>query len=369
MANELSMVPLLAARGQTVLPCAALGYYTEDALRVVGFDYINCIFFLEDGSKRTYGQISFNSFLVRPQGPACRGYSGPPGQYAYCDALGDCRIESATHTSVMVRSLTCSAAMLPSEVHPLPYDGIHLYTGVTVVMPGEKAAYLVKDVHATGGTMGLIDNVLARLAKAGVTVIGHASYEFTGDSIFHVRGEVCYGFGTADGVVHTSAAAAKAHHAAMRYLDEHPWALPVSLPAVLARLGFDQGLADTDLLCEPFHGAGCHLERAGTMPPVTAVPFSVPADVLVHGVRLGHVAPHPDGKYTMTYDSGDVGEVVTPTDLHAVFERLEVIVDYCVVLGEHHVRKMLPECPGVLIAERLGSGYDDNTGIYYSRRK
>jgi len=367
MATSLAMVPLMTARGQTVLPCAALGYYTEEALRVVGFDYVNCVFFLEDGSTRTHGQISFNSFLVPPPYAERSGHVAHVGRYANCDALGDCRVESFTGTGVMVRNLTRSAAMLPSEMRALPDEGVYRFSGVMVTMPGDKA-YLVKHVVTTGGAMGLIDYVMERLQEVGVTVIGDASYyRQCGGSIIHVRGEVCYGTGPgAADVVCTSKESGKAHHAAMRYLNKHPWALPCSLAAVLARLGFDKELADTDLLCEPFHGSGNHLVRAGEMPRVSAVALSVPTEVLVTGVHLGHVTPHTDGKYTMVYDSGDVAEVICPTDLHDVFERLEVLVYNCTVLGQHNVRKMLPECPDVLFVDRLGSGYNVISGIYNS---
>ena len=105
---------------------------------------------------------------------------------------------------------------------------------------------------------------------------------------------------------------------------------------------------------------------AGAMPCVSHGAFSVPADILVMGVRSGQVTPHAGGKYTMRYADGKCGEVICPVDLHEMIERLEETVDLCVVMGEHNVRERLLGCPDELIADRLGSNYDTSTGIYQS---
>ena len=374
MASMLSTVPLMVRGGKTVLPSAALGFRTEQNVGIVGYDYENCVFFMDDGSQQTHGEMTFGGVLSPPAALPVRQGATTHDMYASCDAVGDCRIEAATSDSVFVRSATRSVFMLSSEMRPIQGTGCTCYRGVTLMMPNDTAL-LVKDLKSSGGTMGFIDTVLAILRNTStVHIVGNAAYKNMSTEpsnasycIIKVEGDIRYDKAVHWGPVrYATHQSALAHHAAMMYLDSHPWALPCTLETVLSRLGYDSALANTALVSSAYCMTGTMMDLAEQMPRVSHEAFSVPADMLVMGVRRGQVTAHAGGKYSMEYDGGTRGEVVCPVDLHNVMECLERTVDMCVVMGKHDVRELLPGCPDELIADRLGKNYHTDTGIYHS---
>lgn len=101
MASMLSTVPLMVCGGKTVLPSAALGFRTEQNVGIVGYDYENCVFFMDDGSQQTHGEMTFGGVLSPPAALPVRQGATTHDMYASCDAVGDCRIEAATSDSVL----------------------------------------------------------------------------------------------------------------------------------------------------------------------------------------------------------------------------------------------------------------------------
>ena len=371
-AAELARVPVPVAPSGHVLPCLAVGYMTEDCHVVVGFDIVDCIFLLSDGSTRTHGEISFNSFLVHATVPKP---TIAQGTYARCSAVGDCRVDSCNARGVLVRSATRSVVVLESTLQSLRGTALSCYHGVTLLMPG-GVALVVKNVHTTGGTMACLDHVMHTLRDTNHAVLrGDACFTHgtTGDHtgpvcIVSVDGTVLYGTGRDnDNVVTTTHAAARGHFEVMRYVLQNPWALGVSLPDLLRRLGHDAALQDPRLLCGPYAIVDGVLELTGAVPQLDAETYSVPASVLVKAVRSGEIVARAHGLYTMTNTAGGHTPIVCPVDLKEVTLRLEQLVDSCLVVGNHKVRDILPECPDVLLAERFGKDSDTATGSFASR--
>lgn len=379
--NTLAREPVPVIPHGVVMPCMAMGYYTEDQLEVQGFDISTGEFLLSDHTARAYGKVSFNSFLVPPKTPppppTCKA-----GSYAYCTVLGDCRVTHVFDHAAIVRTATSSAVVLGTTLQALDVTGYNSLDGVMVLVP-DDTAFLVKGVETLGGTMGCLDHVLARLEEKGyVSTTGDVSYwqppqaSSVNDSrlsIVHLTGALACTNAVerpAPDVVCTSHAAAKAHFAVACYLQQNPWALDASLDTVLLRAGHDPALADGRLLCVPYKMSGnvVHLTTPMPLPPALAPDvYSFPASVLVDAVRNGKVQCRCNGKFTMQNTFGTFNEVVCPVDLQNVMHRLDALADQCVVIGDFDVKSVLPECPDVLLQERFGRNFDVRTGIFHSR--
>jgi len=379
-------VALPAASGKMVFPADALGYSTEDGHRVLAWDYENSEFYLDNGSVCTHGEIGFNSFLVPPREP---NKVPPIGRYVTCAMLGDCRVDAVSNTGVLVRSATRSVAVLAETLQTLVGTSA-TEVGMLYMLLPDNSAYVLKGVNVSGGAMGLVDHVMDRLkGMCGVTISGDAlMYERVkpdgvlcalrhvrscNSLVLEVRGEVDSGAEpaaapAAEGIIRTSCTRALTHCMAMDFLDMNPWVLPCTMNDLWHRLGYCTSAAppNSEMVRAPWvvHEHGLVLDSA--MPTCARGTFTVPADVLVQGIRSGRVTARAGGKYTTAYDNGDDGEVICPTDMHELAEDLEELVNMCIVVGPHHVREMLPACPDALFMERLGAAYDAETGIYTS---
>lgn len=361
-----------------VMPPDALGYRTEDDVRILGWNYNTCSFYLANNKTRTHGEITFDSHLLPPLAPV---QMPPLGLYARCALLGDCRIETMGSHGIVVRSATATVAMLPSTLKPLTLHDRVCIGSVTVLVPNQHA-YVFKNVESCGGAMGLVDHLLEKLRKhcsmahtGNIDVYelnqGHVlalSQVSSGSSLMvELRGTMTFGRLTRKApVTATTWKIARANFEAMEYLDANPWALPCTLPTVFSRLDLPVELAAVGLLREPYQCQASVITMKGNDPKLVHEPLSVPGDVLVQGYRSGRVTAHVGGVYTMPYSDGKLGQLVCPVDLRVEMNELEKVRDLCKVLGEHNVREMLPGCPLTLLMERFGSSYNIDTGIYRS---
>ena len=247
-----------------VMPPDALGYRTEDNVRILGWNYDTCAFYLANNLTRTHGEITFDSHLLPPLAPV---QMPPLGLYARCALLGDCRIETMGSHGIVVRSATATVAMLPSTLTPLSLqDRVHIGS-ITVLMPDQRA-FVFEDVQSCGGAMGLVDELLDQLRK-------HCSFAHTGSIsvyelnqghvlalstvssgrslLLEMRGTMTAGkpANTAP-IQETSWEVARANFEAMAYLDANPWALPCTLTTVFDRLDLPTKLATPELLRAPY---------------------------------------------------------------------------------------------------------------------
>jgi len=384
--HDMQAIELLSSDGTTVFPADAMGYRTEDGFLVLGYDYDDATFYLNNGTTRTHGEITFNSFLVPPSKPLPMP---AVGRYVTCAVLGDCRVDQISNAAALVRSATRSAVMLPVALTPLQATCVIDVGTLSVLLP-DNTAYVLKGIKANGGTMGLIDHIVGLLnTRCGVKISNEAKFyeraelgmlcalrhvRSCGRLLLEVRGNISYTSSDhapadADGIIFTTAISAVTHSTAMDFLALNPWMLPCTLDDVFDRLGFCKHGAPPDyaLVRTPYvlNGAG-KLMLVSHMPDCAREPVTVPADMLVHGIRLMRVTARTGGEYSMCYDNGDHCEIVCPTDLHVVYKQLENVAYLCTVIGKHNVREMLPDCPDTLLMERFGSAYDDKTGIYTS---
>ena len=381
--HDMQMNALPSSDGTSVFPADALGYRTEDGLLVLGYDYDDASFYLENGTVRTHGEITFNSFVVPPNKPMAMP---AVGRYITCAVLGDCRVDEISTHGALVRSATRWAAMMPVALTALQAT---CQVGTLSVLLPNNTAYVLKGVKAHGGAMGLIDHIVDLLdTRCGVKISDDAKFFERAElgllcAMRHVRScerlaiEVRGNFSyTADqptalpeGVVLTTAISAVTHSMAMDFIALNPWMLPCTLDDAFDRLGVSKVAAPSDyaLVRTPYvlNGSG-KLMLVSPMPDCAREPITMPADLLVHGVRLMRVTARTGGRYSMYYDNGDHCEIVCPIDLHQICQQLEKVANTCAVVGEHKVREMLPDCPDTLFMERFGSAYDDKTGIYTS---
>ena len=380
-------IPLLLLNGDgttvPVIPPNAIGCYTEDCRRIVGWDFHEQHFFLDDGSTRMHGEINFNSFLKARKEPLQtipdqdlyeKFYNDRATRiYAHCKHLGDCRVENFHEAGTVVRGATSVAIMDPMAIEFRAFPGVVRIATVTLLCSGDDA-FVFHNVTSFGGAMGLVAHLMGRLGHdygmaafyrhADGEVHPLTSVETCRHLVIEVRGDVGSARRCADTkIVHTNWATAEAHHDAMRYLDNHPWAMPCSLETVLYRIGRDPREARMDLVSVPYVADGVDKPLdIQEEPPNCTHSTSMPADVLVDAVRSGKVRAYAGGIYV----ASDAGAVRCPVDLHAAMNQLEQLLDDCWVLGCHPVRLALQGCPEKLIAERFGEGYDKATGRYTS---
>lgn len=367
-------VPLVVGGGgrHVVLPPDAMGYLTEDNVRILGWNYETGSFFLADNTTKTHGEISLCSHLLPPQSEVPMP---PLGTYAHCPLLGDCRIEMVGSRAVRVRSATATAAMLPSTLLPLGAQDVAAVGRITVLIPGDRG-FIFHNVTSSGGAMGLVSKLCDYLrSEFGLQVDGEISvYERRHDHVMPLAGvrshrSMLLEFrGTMSFTKNAPATheVALAHHDAMEYVDAYPWALPCTLATVLTRLDLSPQLAAPHLVGGPYKLKAGLLKLVAAPPKCVHSPLSVPDDVLVQGVRSGNVMAFADGVYAMAYSDGGFGSVVSPSDLAATLDELESTRDLYKVVGEYNLRDRLPFCPVAWLMERFGSTYNVSTGVFTS---
>ena len=375
--------------GDSVYPVDAIGMTIQDGpsaknRTVLAYDYDCAKFVLQDGIEVTHGQATFGPcILTRPSDGTV--YDVPPlGRYATTPIYGDCRVLHLSPRAVQVLTAARVVALLPTMLTTVAHYAPIAIGVVTVALPCGMAV-VIRGVHAIGGAMGLVDTLLELMAGSGIVVTGVPNvYEVTLDNgaltaLRYARScdTLCLEM---TGPIDTARAAAghadvtlstaiqvREHHRVFGLARMSPWVLPCELPQLLERYGVDVQEVPPCLALVPpgFCATGQRIGIARTLPTCSGT-RTVPADVLVSGLRSLGIAPCSDGKYCTWNKDGSMTEVVCPIDLRAVQDELEDAFFLSAVLGDHNVRDAVPLCPETLLIERFGSAYDTRTGIYTS---
>lgn len=350
----------------------AVGYRVCEST-IVGYDFANAVFFLENGARVAAGSVDQ---LQRPA--KCTAPFPALGTFASC-WLGDCRIVSIGARSSVVHT-TCAEYAVATHMLQ-PQRNVETLCGLRVLY-GHGRCMVFPSLTYTGGAVALLDKIVEKMHLAGLethgrlrlleqqTVHGTVAVALRRPSVharmvLQLRGAV-RGSPDPKGAFHDVAAdVALAHTTIEDYLGGNPWALPISHELLCSRLGLS-GALHADLIFGPYLSfEGClHLEapQRTFSHPV----FEVDAASLVQGVRSGRVEPLCDGTYAMAYAQGGFGEVrARGTSLAELMWQLDDLYDACLPLGTHKVD--LPDCPPILLLERFGSdSYDMTAGTVTS---
>lgn len=351
--------------GGNVLPHNAMGYRTPDGHVVVGWDFDDAVFYLDNGETRTHGEITF----ALPLMPSSARPVPPIGRYATSTISGDCRVHQYNAAGATVRSSTRTMAvalrtLITISMHDrVRVDDLH-------VLLDNNTAFVFRDVDTTGGTMGFLDHVMGLLRDLGAHAFGDIKfYERLSHrcmlrplmvrSCRHITIEAR---GTFGGTYDTSMTCVSAvmHSAAVDLMDMNPWMAGWPIQRVWAHLGFRSDRVPVSALIRaPWQLSSGVMQLANVAPHTTSARSFAP-EALIYGVRSGRITACSGGKYTM----GDV-EVTCQADMADLMERL----DHCrgeLLAGDHDMRALVPGCPDALLLEWLGKDYSCATGIYSS---
>jgi hypothetical protein len=385
---DMQHIPVPVRDSDSVYPVDALGMKIQDDTSaknrtVLAYDYACAKFVLEDGVEVTHGKATFGPhMLARPANSTL--YTVPPlGRYATTPIYGDCRVLHLSPRAVQVLTAARVVALLPTMLTTVAHYAPIAIGVVTVALPCGMA-FVIRDVHAIGGAMGLVDTLLELMAGSGIIFTGDPQvYEVTLDNsaltaLRFVRScdTLCLEM---TGLIDTAAAApgpsvtlsttiqVREHHRVFGLARMSPWVLPCALPQLLERYGVDVQEVPPCLALVPpsFCATGQHIDIARTLPTCSGT-TTVPADVLVSGLRSLGIAPCSDGRYCTWNKDSSTTEITCPINLRAVQDELDDAFFLSAVLGDHNVRDAVPLCPETLLIERFGSAYDTQTGIYTS---
>ena len=380
--HDMQNVPVPVCGGDSVYPVDAMGM-TFQARTVLAYDYEGAKFVLEDGIEVTHGQATFGPHvMVRPTNRT--SHAVPPlGCYVTSPLFGDCRVLHLSPHVVQVLTATRVVAILPAMVTTTAHYAPAVIGMVTVVLPCGMA-YVVRDVRAIGGAMGLVDVLLDLMATSGIIFVGDFKvYEATLDTraltalrfvrscdtlCLEMTGQVDTSGAVSGPIAMLSTAVqVREHHRVFRLARMSPWVLPCDLPQLLDRYGVNVRDSPPCLALVPpsFCATGLCIDVAMALPACRIVK-SVPADVLVSGLRGLSITPCAGNKYFAWNTDGSTTEIVCPIDLGAVQGELDNAFFLSAVLGDHNVRDAVPLCPETLLIEMFGSTYDKLTGIYTS---
>ena len=379
-------VPLCTPSGGSVFPADSMGYRTEDMHTVVGWDYQDCVFHLDSGEVRTHGEVGFNSFLVPPK----KNSPVPPiGRYATCAIAGDCRVQMVGSAGAIVQNATRNMAVALQVLTTIPVHDVTRIDSVHLLLPGNHG-FAFSYVEASGGAMGLVDHLMHQMCcEFGASPVGDVQfYERVSSKgtlvaltqarscrhlTIEVHGTINYPLPfnpCSDSIRYTTCISAVMHSATAHMMDMNPWLAGCPIQRAWARLGFPAGsvVPDGALIRAPWQleGPDRRLTLASDVPALARDAVKLTAEVFVHGVRSARLTPRAGGKYTMKYDNGDHGEAICDVDMPDLARRLDELADQCVVIGEHDVRRKLPDCPDIMLLECFGSDYSSKTGMYSS---
>lgn len=348
----------------------SMGYLFQGST-IVAYDYSAGSFFLASG-----GRVEFVTAMEKGFDPP-QSLKAPLfpslGKYATC-WLGDCIITSIDGRRALIRTTCGKYAIAPYLLKAISMTCT--LRGVRLLYGNNRCAFF-PSVSCSGGAVALLEELTQRMTLAGLSFRGDISLmemqspEGPAIALRHITEQKTLLLrlrGTVEGTVapgisnflDQSEESGLAHVIVEDYLRGNPWAMPISLELLCARLGLSIDI-DPTFISGPITSVDDCLfleapQRAFSMPC-----WEINAEQLVLGVRAGRLEPQRDGTFAMPYAHGGWGQVkARGIDMQKLMWKLDDLYDLCLPLGIHRVD--LPGCPDCLLLERFGpQAYDPTT--------
>lgn len=348
----------------------SMGYLFQNSA-IVAFDYGTGAFFLQDGGREDYLTVAQAGLHPRQTN---HSFVFPSlGKYATC-WLGDCIVTNLNGRRAIIRTTCGKYAVAPHLLRPLCAE--QTVYGVRVLY-GDNRCAVFPSITCSGGAAAVAEHIVGKLQSAGVAMKGDAALMevqcVDGPSVafrhvstqsrllLRLRAFVTEECKQPNGFHDVPADLAVAHILIDDYLDANPWALPISIDLLRARLGIVFNVY-THLLFTPLHFEDDVLHLKAPQRCFGSTCWEVDPEQLILGVRAGRIEAQRDGTYGVRIGHGSWAQVKPHHGvcLRKMMWDLDHLYDMCMPLGTHKVN--IPYCPDCLLYERFGGdAYDAST--------